>query len=46
MSEKQIGVFIIDCINNQNELMKDAEIKVSQMFEVKYNQTYEAKKPF
>lgn len=42
MSEKHSGEDIIARIKNQNEWVKQADMKVLQVFEVKYNETYGA----
>ncbi len=42
MSEKQTNVDIIASIKKHNESMKDADVKVLHVFEVKHNETYGA----
>lgn len=42
MSKKLEGEEIIESIKNRNELMKEAKVKVVHVFEVKFNETYEA----
>lgn len=42
MCEKRSEMNIIDCIRKQNELIKDADMKVLHVFNVKSNETYGA----
>lgn len=42
MSEKYSEMNIIECMKKQNELIKDADMKVLHVFYVKYNETYGA----
>lgn len=42
MSEKRCDDEIIESIKKQNELMKDAYVKVLHVFEVRYNETFGA----
>jgi hypothetical protein len=42
LSVKKNDTDIIECMKKQNECIKDAELKVLHVFEVKYNETYGA----